>query len=148
MAIQVDIVSPDKSLFSGEANMVTLPGQNGEIGIMGSHAPLLSTLGVGEVVVQQTDGDPVYIALAGGVVEVRPNKVTILADEADSAEDIDVQSVEQALARARQSLEENPPSEERAQLLAAIQRSNLRLRVAERQMRRSTGRREMRPDAS
>ena len=148
MAIQVDIVSPDKSLFSGEANMVKLPGENGEIGIMGSHAPLLSTLGVGEVVVQQTDGEPVYIALAGGVVEVRPNKVTILADEADSAEDIDVQSVEQALARARQSLEENPPSEERAQLLAAIQRSNLRLRVAERRMRRGANRREMRPDAS
>ncbi len=148
MAIQVSIVAPDKSLFEGEASMVTLPGANGEIGVMGSHAPLLSTLGVGEVVVQQTDGDPLYIALAGGVVEVRPNKVTILADEAVSAEDIDVQSVEDALQRAQRSLEENPPSEERAQLLAAIQRSNLRLRVAERRMRRGANRREMRPDAS
>ena len=149
MAIQVSIVAPDKSLFEGEASMITLPGANGEMGIMGSHAPLLSTLGLGEVVVHVVDGEPEYIALAGGVVEVRPDKVTILADEAVSAEDIDVTSVEEALSRARQSLEENPPSEERAQLLAAIQRSNLRLRVAERRMRRrGASRREMQPDVT
>lgn len=148
MAIHVDIVTPDKNLFSGEASSVTLPGIDGEMGIMGGHAPLLSTLGLGEIVVQSTSGEPAYIAVAGGVVEVRPNKVTILADEADSAEDIDVQSVEDALARARQSLSENPPSEERAQLLAAIQRSNLRLRVAEHRMRRrGQSRRGMTPDA-
>jgi F-type H+-transporting ATPase subunit epsilon len=138
MSISVEIVTPDKSLFSGDVDMVTLPGSDGQMGVRGGHAPLLSTLDIGEIVLHQ-GSEQTHIAVSGGVVEVRPNKVTILADVAEHATDINVERAEAALARARQSLADNPPSEQRPVILAAIRRSNLRLKVARRHGRRRPG---------
>jgi len=82
MTIQVDIVTPERELFSGEVDMVTLPGSDGQMGIMAGHAPLLSTLDIGEIMLHR--GNEIeYIAVGGGVVEVRPNKVNVLADVAE-----------------------------------------------------------------
>lgn len=131
MSIQVDIVTLDKSLFSGEVDMITLPGVEGQMGILGGHAPLLSTLDIGEIVLHRNGGTE-HVAVTGGVVEVRPNKVTILADAAESGEEIDVQRAQEALERARQLLESSPPPEQRPALVAAVRRSNLRLKVARR----------------
>jgi F-type H+-transporting ATPase subunit epsilon len=134
MSILVDIVTPARRLISDEVDMVTLPGSDGQMGIMRGHAPLLSTMDIGEIVLHRGN-DTQYIAVSGGVVEVRPDKVTILADTAEHAEEIDEARAEAARERARQSLAENPPSQRRMVIEAALRRSNLRLRVARRRPR-------------
>ena len=134
--LQVDIVTPDRSLFSGAVDMVTMPGSLGQMGILPGHAPLLTTLDIGEIILHKGN-DVLYVAVGGGVAEVRPAKVTILADTAESAEDIDAVRAEEALQRAQQLLETNPPPQERPVIEAALRRSSLRLKVA----RRHQGRR-------
>lgn len=136
--LQVDIVTPERSLFSGQANMVTLPGSLGQMGILPGHAPLLSTLDIGEIILHMGN-DSRFIAVSGGVVEVRPDKVTILADTAETPEDIDAARAQDALARAEQLLASNPPPHERPVIEAAVRRSSLRLKVA----RRHVGRRQV-----
>jgi F-type H+-transporting ATPase subunit epsilon len=136
--IQVDIVTPYRSLFSGRVDMVTLPGSLGQMGILPGHAPLLSTLDIGEIILHMGN-DSQFVAVSGGVVEVRPDKVTILADTAETPEDIDAARAQEALARAEQMLATNPPPHERPVIEAAVRRSSLRLKVARRhQGRRAT----------
>ncbi len=137
MGIKVDIVTPEKMLFSGEVDMVTLPGANGQMGILRGHAPLLSTLDIGEIVLHRREGNE-YIAVSGGVVEVRPDKVTILADVAESSEEIDEQRAQAALERARKLLAENPPPQKVPEIMASLRRSSLRLKVARRRAGRRT----------
>jgi F-type H+-transporting ATPase subunit epsilon len=134
MAIKVEIVTRDRRLLRDEVDMVTLPGSAGQMGIMRGHAPLLSTLDIGEIVLHK--GSQVqYIAVGGGVVEVRPDKVTVLAESAEHAEEIDEARAAAARERARQSLEANPPRERKIQFEMAIKRSDLRLKVARRKER-------------
>ena len=135
MAIRVEIVTPDRKLFSGDVDMVTLPGSAGQMGILRGHAPLLSTLDIGEIVLHK-GADTQYIAVSGGVAEVRPDKVTILADTAESSHEIDEQRAEEAMQRAKQSLADNPPASHRPVLEAAYRRSNLRLKVSQRKRSR------------
>jgi F-type H+-transporting ATPase subunit epsilon len=135
MPIKVEIVTPNRLLASDEVDMVTLPGIEGQMGIMRGHAPLLSTLDIGEIILHK-GGDAQYIAVGGGVVEVRPDKVTILAETAEEAEEIDAERALAARERARQSLEENPPAERKPIIEAAYRRSTLRLKVAQRRRRR------------
>jgi F-type H+-transporting ATPase subunit epsilon len=136
--LQVDIVTPYRSLFSGRADMVTLPGSLGQMGILPGHAPLLTTLDIGEIILHAGNSTQ-FIAVSGGVVEVRPDKVTILADTAETPEDIDAARAQDALARAEQLLASNPPPHERPVIEAAVRRSSLRLKVARRhQGRRAT----------
>ncbi len=134
--MQIDIVTPYRSLFSGQVDMVTLPGSLGQMGILPGHAPLLTTLDIGEIILHNGN-DSNFLAVSGGVVEVRPDKVTILADSAESPEDIDASRAQEALARAEQLLATNPPPHERPLIEAAVRRSSLRLKVA----RRHQGRR-------
>ncbi|HQY92117.1 MAG: F0F1 ATP synthase subunit epsilon [Caldilinea sp.] len=136
MPIKVDIVTPEKMLYSGEVEMVTLPGANGQMGVLRGHAPLLSTLDIGEIVLHRRDGND-YIAVSGGVVEVRPDKVTILADVAEPGEEIDEDRARTALERAEQILADNPPPQQVPEIMASLRRSSLRLKVA----RRHAGRR-------
>ena len=136
MPIKVDIVTPEKMLYSGEVEMVTLPGANGQMGILRGHAPLLSTLDIGEIVLHRRDGND-YIAVSGGVVEVRPDTVTLLADVAEPGEEIDEDRARAALERAEQILADNPPPQQVPEIMASLRRSSLRLKVA----RRHAGRR-------
>jgi F-type H+-transporting ATPase subunit epsilon len=131
MPILVDIVTRDRRLISDEVDMVTLPGSAGQMGILRGHAPLLSTLEIGEVILHK-GSDVRYIAIGGGVVEVRPDKVTVLAESAEQAEEIDEARAAAARERARQSLADNPPRERKMVIEAALQRSTLRLKVARR----------------
>lgn len=131
MTILVDIVSLDRRIVRTEVDMVTLPGVEGQMGVLHGHAPLLTLLDLGEIILHSA-GAKQYIAVHGGVAEVRPDKVTILADVAEQAEDIDVMRARAARDRAQQLLENNPPPAQRPVLLAAVRRSNLRLRVAQR----------------
>src|SRR5580658_11323202 len=87
--IHVDIVSAEGEVFSGEASMVVLPGSQGELGIYPHHAPLLTTLKPGEVRVQAQDQEEQVFYVSGGALEVQPHLVTVLADTAERARDLD-----------------------------------------------------------
>ena len=101
MPIQCDIVTQERMVFSGQVDAVNLPGTEGRMGILPNHSPLLTALDFGEVIVR-TAGREEYVAIVGGVVEVQPDHVTILADSAEQADEIDVERAE----RARQQAEE------------------------------------------
>lgn len=136
MSILVDIVTPERRLLSEEVDMVTLPGIDGQMGILRGHVPLLTLLDIGEIVLHQRN-DTRHIAVGGGIVEVRPDKVTILAESAEQAEEIDLQRAEAARERARTSLAEAGPKRD-PNAVAALRRSNLRLRVAQRRRHRAS----------
>ncbi|MBX3050065.1 MAG: ATP synthase F1 subunit epsilon [Caldilineaceae bacterium] len=138
MTIQVEIVTPRRELFNGEVQMITLPGIDGQMGVMGQHAPLLTILDVGEIVLHRPNEEPDYIAVTGGVVEVRPDKVIVLARSAERADEIDVARAESALRRAEES-RENRPAEERRPVELALRRSQVRLKVARRRRARRPG---------
>lgn len=135
MPILVDIVTRDRRLLTDEVDMITLPGSAGQMGILRGHAPLLSTLEIGEVVLHKGN-ELRYIAIGGGVVEVHPDKVIVLAESAEQADEIDEARAAEARERARHSLEENPPRERKVVIEAALRRSNLRLKVARRRSHR------------
>jgi len=138
MTIQVEIVTPRRELFSGEVQMITLPGIEGQMGVMGQHAPLLTTLDIGEIILHRSGEEDDYIAVTGGVVEVRPDKVIILARSAERADEIDTARAEAAMRRAEESREHRPP-EERRPVELALRRSQVRLKVARRRRARRPG---------
>ena len=131
MTIQVEIVTPSRQLYSGAVQLVTLPGVEGEMGVLAGHAPLLTTLNIGEITLHSADGEAEYIAVSGGVVEVLPDKVIVMARSAERAEDIDIARAEAAMQRAEDALNTRSP-EERRPVEVAYRLSQLRLKVARR----------------
>ncbi len=103
--IHVDIVSAEGEIFSGEAAMVFAPALLGEIGIAPRHAPLLTILKPGEVRVETPDGEELYFFVTGGAIEVQPHMVTVLADTAMRARDLDEAAALEAKQRAEESLQ-------------------------------------------
>ncbi len=101
MPIQCDIITQERIVFSGQVDSVNLPGSEGRMGILPNHSPLLSTLDFGEVMVR-TAGHEEYFAIGGGFVEIQPDHVTILADSAEQADEIDLDRAERARARAEE----------------------------------------------
>jgi F-type H+-transporting ATPase subunit epsilon len=128
MPIRVEIVSEDRAVFEGEADIVIVPGVNGEMGILPNHAPLISTLGFGICRVRTAGVEEVF-TISGGVVEVQPNIVTVLASAAENVEEIDIARAEAARQRAEEILKEGPPPDTDTYLVleAALRRSQLRL---------------------
>ena len=105
MSIRVDIVSAEGAIYSRDAKMVFAPAKMGDVGIAPRHAPLLTDLRPGEVRVQRDDGPELFFYVTGGVLEVQPYLVTVLADSALRAEDLDEAAALDARERARQALE-------------------------------------------
>lgn len=133
MPVRVEIVSQDRMVYEGEADIVILPGVEGELGILPHHSPLLTTLEFGFLKVRHSQGEEIF-TIAGGVAEVQPNLVTVLADRAENVVEIDVSRAEAARERAQRMLEEAPPPDTDAYLAmeAALRRSNLRLEAVRR----------------
>jgi len=104
-SIKVEIVSAEGEIFSGEAQMVFAPGQLGEIGIAPRHAPLLTDLKPGEVRVQTAEGEEQFFYVSGGILEIQPQLVTVLADSALRADELDEAAALEARERAREALE-------------------------------------------
>lgn len=131
MTIRCEIVSQDRAVYSGDVDIVVVPGAAGEMGILPHHAPLLSTLQYGLIKVRVKGQEEVF-TVAGGIVEVQPDKVTILADAAENVAEIDVARAEAARKRADELLQKGIPvdTDEYLMLQAAIKRSDLRLRAA------------------
>ncbi len=134
MPIRCEIVSQDRTVFQGDVDIVVLPGAGGEMGILPHHAPVLTTLKYGVVKVRRGGREDVF-AVAGGVAEVQPEIVTVLADAAENVEEIDVARAETAKRRAEEILTKGIPADATDKYLAieaALRRSNLRLDAARR----------------
>jgi len=130
--IHVDIVSAEGEIFSGEATMVFAPASEGEIGVAPRHAPLLSLLKPGEVRVQTPDGAEQHFFVGGGAIEVQPAKVTVLADTALRAKDIDEAAALAAKQRAEEALRDRPGHITQAEALAELARAAAQLKIIER----------------
>ncbi len=133
MPIRCEIVSQDRTVFQGDVDIVVLPGAGGEMGVLPHHAPVLTTLKYGVVKVRRGGKEDIY-AVSGGVAEVQPDIVTILADAAENVEEIDVERAQLAKKRAEEALAKGAPKSPDTLLVveAALRRSNLRIDVARR----------------
>ncbi len=131
--IHVDIVSAEGEIFAGLAKMVFLPATEGEIGVAPRHAPLLTLLKAGEVRVQPAEGGPEqFFFVGGGALEVQPRKVTVLADTAVRAHDLDEAAAIEARKRAEEALAGKIDKLEQAEALAELARAAAQLRMIER----------------
>ena len=132
MTIRCEIVSQDRTVFTGDVDIVVLPGAAGEMGILPKHAPVLTTLKYGIVKVRKGGKEEVF-TVAGGIAEVQPDIITVLADAAENVEEIDVARADAARVRAEEALK-NAPTDTDAYLAmeAALRKSNLRLDAARR----------------
>jgi F-type H+-transporting ATPase subunit epsilon len=131
---RLDIVTAEREVFSDEVDEVVAPGVQGQLGILPHHAPLMTTLLPGELLVKK-GGEEFYMAISGGFIEVRPDRIIILADAAERVEEIDVARAEEAKRRAEQRLVEHEPGVDTARAEAALRRSLIRLQVAQRRRR-------------
>ena len=132
MPLDLEIVTPERLAFSGPVDSVSVPGSEGELGILPHHAPLIATLGVGELR-YRTGGTEESFVIAGGFVQVRPDKVVVMAELADMASEIDLEKAAEARKAAEQALESG--YQEGANLSmarAALQTALLRERLARR----------------
>ena len=129
--IQVDIVSAEGEIFSGPATMVFAPATEGDLGIAPRHAPLLSLLKAGEVRVQTPEGAQQSFFVGGGAIEVQPNKVTVLADTAIRAHDVDEAAALTAKERAEEALRDRPGHITQAEALAELARAAALLKFAQ-----------------
>jgi F-type H+-transporting ATPase subunit epsilon len=102
--IHVDVVSAEETIFSGEARMVVLPGESGELGVYPRHTPLISRIRPGSVRIHLPDGKEEFVFVAGGIIEVQPDCVTVLSDTAIRGKDLDEARANEARARAEEAL--------------------------------------------
>jgi F-type H+-transporting ATPase subunit epsilon len=130
--IHVDIVSAEGELFSGAATMVFVPASQGELGVAPRHAPLLTLLKAGEVRVRTPDGEEHHFFVGGGALEVQPNQVTVLADTAIRAKDLDEAAALEAKQRAEEALKDRGAHIDQAQALAELARAAAQLKLIER----------------
>jgi F-type H+-transporting ATPase subunit epsilon len=140
--LHVEVVTAERELYNGEADMVSAPGAEGRLGILPRHAALLTFLTPGELRITLRDAEePIFVS--GGFLEVLNNTITVLADSAEHAEEIDQARAEEARRRAQERLAQAHSDIERAELQGALERAVTRLRVAELARRRSRRRIEM-----
>lgn len=128
--IRLDIVTAEQAVYSEEVEMVIAPGVEGQLGILPHHIPLMTTLQAGELRIKK-GGEEISLAISGGFLEVRPDRVVILADAAERAEEIDVARAEAAKRRAQERLAERHVYQiDGARAEVALRRSLARLKVA------------------
>ena len=140
--LHVEVVTAERELYNGEANLVSAPGSEGRLGILPRHAALLTTLAPGDLRIELNGAEePLFVS--GGFLEVSNDKVTVLADTAEYAEEIDQARAEEARRRAQERLAQSQSEIERAELQGALERAVARLRVAELARRRGGRRIEM-----
>ncbi len=132
MPIKLEIVTVERMLYSDDVDMVIAPGTEGVMGILPNHAALLTALNYGELVVRKKGEDDQSFAIGGGFMEVLPNKVTVLADVAEHADEINIQRAQQARDRAKNLLESgNLSMDDMVRAEAAIRRAMVRIKVAQ-----------------
>lgn len=133
--LKLEIVTAEHLTFSGDVNAVIAPGIEGQLGILPNHAPLMTMLQPGELIIRK-DGEELYLAITGGFLEVRPDKVIILADACERCEEIDIARAEEAKKRAEERLKSHTPEIDNARAEAALRRALIRIKVAEKMRRK------------
>ena len=129
--IQVEIVSAEQEIWSGQGTMVFAPGEVGELGIAPRHTPLITRLKSGEVRVQQESGEEQFFFITGGLLEVQPHVVTILSDTAIRADDLDQAAAEEAQKHAEEAMRDQTSAMEYAQAKAELANAVAQLRAIE-----------------
>jgi F-type H+-transporting ATPase subunit epsilon len=131
MPIHVELVTQERKIFEEpEADIVIVPAVEGEMGVLPNHAPVLTTLSFGELVVRKGDAEERF-AIYGGVVDVRPDKIVVLADMAQSSFALDLEKAQEARDRAKDLVEEGPSGEDNRQAELALRRANLAIRISQ-----------------
>ncbi len=133
--IRLDIVTAERLVFSDDVDVIVAPGIEGELGILPYHAPLMTILRAGELRVRRGE-EEFSLAISGGFLEVRSDRVIALVDAAERAEEIDITRAEAAKRRAEEVLSQHPPGMDTARVEAALRRSLVRLKVAEKRRKR------------
>jgi F-type H+-transporting ATPase subunit epsilon len=129
-SLKIDIVTAERIVYSEEVDAVIAPGVEGQLGILPHHAPLMTILQAGELVVRK-GGQEESLAISGGFLEVRPDRVIVLADQAERAEEIDASRAAEARKRAEERLKAKPAGLDEARAEAALRRALVRLSVVE-----------------
>ena len=141
MSLLLEIVTPERQVFSEQVDSVVCPGIEGELGVLPHHAPLVSTLGLGELRIRK-GGTEESFAIVGGFLQVLPDKVVVMAETADMASEIDLDRAEEARREAERALATGfHEAADLASARAALQQALLRIRVAERRHREGPRRR-------
>lgn len=135
MTIKLDIITVERIVFSDDVDIVVAPGIDGEMGILPNHAPLMTTLKSGELVARKT-GQEYSLAISGGFLEVRPDRVIVLADSAERADEIDVSRAEAAKKRAQEQLAHSATPADTANAEAALRRAIARLNVVDKRKKK------------
>ena len=136
--IRLDIVTAEGSVYSEDVDVVVAPGVKGQLGILPHHAPLMTVLQPGELRARK-GGEELILAITGGFLEVRPDRVIVLADAAERAEEIDVARAEEAKRRAQEQLRERTPGVDLFRAEAGLRRALARLQVVQRRRKRRPG---------
>ncbi len=136
MTIRLDIVTAERVVFSEDVDILVAPGILGQLGILHYHTPLMTTLEPGELLVRKS-GEEISMAISGGFIEVRSDRIIVLADAAERADEIDLARAEAAKSRAQQQITRPPPEIDLAQAEAALRRALARLRVAEKRKKKN-----------
>jgi len=133
--IKIDIVTPEKAIYSGEVDMAVIPGEMGELGILPKHCPLLTTLQTGEI--RLNKGDEVEsIFISGGFCEVLPDQITVLADVAERADEIDTERAQEALDRAEELMKHKDDKADISTAEASLRKSHVRLKLAQKRKKK------------
>jgi F-type H+-transporting ATPase subunit epsilon len=133
--IRLDVVTAERLVYSEQVDMVIAPGSEGDLGILPNHEPLMTMLNPGEMVVRQGD-EEFSLAISGGFLEIRPDRIIVLADSAERDYEIDMERAEEARRRARERIDGAATDLDVAHAEAALRRSLARLKVAQKVRRR------------
>jgi F-type H+-transporting ATPase subunit epsilon len=142
MGIRLEIVTPERLVYADEVDAVAVPGVEGELGVLPHHAPLITTIGLGELRIRR-GGVEEHFAIIGGFLQVLPDKVVVMAETADMASEIDLELAQQARREAERAIETGyHEGADLASARAALQQALVRIRVAERRHREGPRHRE------
>ncbi len=136
--IKLDIVTAEQQVYSDEVDLVVAPGVEGQLGILPHHTPLMTIIQAGELLIKK-DGAEICLAVSGGFLEVRPDRIIILADTAERVEEIDIARAEEAKRRAEESLRQRALGLDMARTEASLRRALSRLKVVKMRRKRRPG---------
>jgi F-type H+-transporting ATPase subunit epsilon len=128
--LNIEIVSPEKNVFQGTAKVLTVPGVEGLFQVLNMHAPMISMFETGVITIEDEKGEKINFSTRGGVLEVKDNKIVVLADTAEAKGSIDVERAERAMQRAEERLKAGGKGIDRERAKFSIQRAKIRLKVA------------------
>jgi F-type H+-transporting ATPase subunit epsilon len=136
--LKLEVVTVERQVFAEEVNSLIAPGVGGQLGVLPHHAPLMTILQPGELLIKKGN-EEISMAIGGGFLEIRPDKVIVLADTAERYDEIDISRAEAARKRAEELIKRGVSKEDAGAAEAALRRSLIRLRVAEKSRRRRPG---------